>query len=732
MYGTQYILAFTNDLEEFYEIYFDTLDYAGPVTQLIGTDDVLTLQSTSGDEDRLQPILGMEALINIFVDENTDIDITDFIAEQDNQIRVTVYRERDYTTNVFQGFVVVEDNFQPFLDPPFAISLRALDGLGLLKGVDLTDTNDLLFAGNFSVIAWIVQILYKTGQTLNLRVFFNFWEASFSTTINPLEQTYLDSITFSQGDAFNATPTDPTVDIAAQDADDCYTALEKIVRCFRCRLFQEDGRWNLVNIAEYYNPAGMSYTEYSIGDPVAGIVPFSPVTTGQLFGFAQAGKNEIVHPVTDDQAIYLKIATKWVKLTYTYNQSQNKVCNQDFSEGDRNATYDEVISSSILDTSITPVVNLQTHGYDIYCWTHRNGSINGGTGVSNAFPDGNPDSDAFIRSVLDQLGYEKERYAVIKNSPSGKPAYIKTMSFLIDASDALVINLTTRSRNSHTTGLLIPFAWVYLTGDDGSHWALNGIEGPSVTDPEGNKATWQAVDSNFLNGFGNSPDVGWRDTNQAPNIWFTVASGQYKPAITPVSGRIQIFLINWLPDETWHKDLQVQVTPFLQGSYTQLQGDYNYSSSNNAIKQTEADDVEISDSPKRYFKGALLKANGDLLTPVWKPLGGQTGYRFTQIMEMIMYTALYRMVQKIEGTFRGVIYQDNQDATVTRPNGYLNSWNFSDAPEPTKKFMLTSFKKDFGTAQWRGVWVETLRDQNDTGLATPDVYQFSYIFNSTT
>lgn len=729
MYNTQFILGFTNDLGELYEIYFDVLNYVGDITQLTGTDDVLTIRSTTGDENKLEPILGTEALINIFVDETTPITINNLIAQHDNDIRVTVYRDEDYSKAVFQGFIVVEDNSQPFLDPPFVLSVRALDGLGLLKKVDLADTNNLLFTGVYSIIEWLAQILYKTDQTLNLRVYFNILHSSFMTNVGALEQTYLDAITFSQGDAFNSAATDPTIDVNASAADDCYTALEKIVRCFRCRLFQEDGVWNLVSLYEYLNPGGFAYTEYSFGAVVGGVVMVAPVSNGNSLDYSlPIGKDQIVHPVQEDQVLFLKLATKWIKLTYTYDQSQNKVCNQSLSEGTRNTSYDQVISSAILDASIIPVVNLQTQGYDIYCWTHLNGVITN-TIVPNPFPSSAADHRAYIRAVIDLLGYEKERYLVIENS--SLPTYMMAKSFLIDTADALRITVDARTKNSHTGGSGYLFGWALLYGDDGSHWALNCIEGPGVNNPDANKATWQVVDAQFRNTDNRTPSMGYLGINtDNPNTWTTVTCGSYLPAIAPISGRIVFYLVNYsdFNDEIWYKNLSIEMTPYLQGAYTALKGDYNYSSSANNIKLTESDDVEISDSPKRYFKGALVKSNSDLLPPTWHRAGITESFRFTQLMERIMFTHLCRIVQKIEGTFRGLVYVPAQDPTIIRPNGFLNSYSFSDGDVPAKRFMLTSFEKNYATGQWRGVTVETLADQNDTGFPLPDAYQFSYIF----
>ena len=736
LYNTKYILPFTNDLNELYEIYFEFLDYTGDITQLVGTDDVLTIRSTAGDENKLEPILGTEALINIFVDEDTPLSISDLVAQHDNDIRVTIYRDEDYTKSIFQGFIVVEDNSEPFLDRPFVLSVRALDGLGLLKGVDLVDADDLRFVGSQSIVSWIGQILHKTGQGLNLRVYFNFYESSFAANIGALEQVYLNAITFSQGDAFNVASDDPSIDINATSADDCYTALEKMVRCLRCRLFQEDGRWNLVSLYEYLNHDGFSYKEYSFGDPVEGIVPFTVVDAGLNRDYrVPVGKNEIVHPVNEDQILYLKLATKWIKLTFNYDQSQNKVCNQDFAEGDRNATYDEVINSAVIDPSIQPPVDLQTNGYDIYCWEHLKGTNNGA--ARNPYPSNTPDGRAFIREVVDLLGYTKDRFSVLDVQMSAPLNYIRTQHFLIDTNDILQISFSWRTRvDIGLSNQAMTVARALLYGDDGTFWSLNTVGDGSVP---GNYSEWFQTDANFQQLSGGTPSISTGLINSTTTDWQSVSANMnISPVVpaakTPVSGTVEILLTVNIqggtnPVEYWFKGLQVTILPYLNGTYRQLKGDYNFSGSNNDIKQTLSEDIQISDSPKRYFKGALLKPDGlSLTTTTWRRLGKDENFRFTQLMERVMYNHLYRIVQKIEGTWRGLVYRPEDDISVIRPNGYLCRYMFSDHEVPTKEFMLTSFEKNYATGQWRGVFIETLADQNADGFIIPDTYKFNYIF----
>ena len=183
--------------------------------------------------------------------------------------------------------------------------------------------------------------------------------------------------------------------------------------------------------------------------------------------------------------------------------------------------------------------------------------------------------------------------------------------------------------------------------------------------------------------------------------------------------------------ETWFKNLTVTLYSYILGSYRILKGDYNYSSISDNIKQTESDTVEISDSPKRYNKGALLSTDGTtLLPPSFHRRGITESFRFTQGMERIMWNLLNRIVYKIEGTFKGLLYQ-SQDLDL-HPAGFMNNYFFVDGDFPTKKFILCSFDRSLATGSGRHVFVEIVNDANSDPFIDPSLspnsYKFDYIF----
>lgn len=736
MYNNKFIIQYTNDLGELIQIYIAYKDYSGSVTELVAATDCLTVKNTGGDEDKLFNICGLEAYLKFHIPEDDSISIDDFISEHDLDIQVSAFMNGQADRSIFQGFVVVEDNNEPFLDPPYVVEIRALDCLGLLKGVYFLDADGNPFSGKMSILGWLCQILYQTGQTLKLRTYFNLRNTSFANSGNPMEQAFIDIITFSEGSQTPVGDTDPA-DFSTGFVD-YFTALDYITRNCRAKLFQENGCWHFVNLFEYINPDGYTYYEYDLGVPVSGIVPFTQTGAAQNENYdVIIAKKDVIMPIKTDQVKYLKLAYKSVELVYNYDQSLNKICNQDFAQGESNSSYDEVISSSIIDPSIFPVVNFNTFGYDAYCFDTFDGTIID-TVLIAAYPVNPATGQIFIREIQDELGYTTDRFLVIKQIIGNVPVLCRSQKMLIDVNDIIQVSLTWRLRNANGSGTF-PTCFIYLYGDDGSHWAMNSLSEGNLP---GNPTTWFPVDANFRNtptsegSFFCSSQAG-----ESSNIWrspqfnVTHLTGDFF-AKAPVSGQIEIIFISDQSQpagqEVWIKDWSVTLLPYLKGAYRRLKGDYNFSSQTNNIKQTIKETVEISDSPKRYFKGALLSsATGLVLLPPSWTIPGLPGslFRFTQAMEYIIFSHIYRMLYKIEGTFKGFVYIQ-PDLIITRMAGILNTFYFPDSKWPDKRFMCTSFERDYNTGQWRGVFVETRKDINDLGIKLPDSFIFAYLFQS--
>jgi hypothetical protein len=96
----KFILQFTNAIGEDYTINFDQKSYSGLPQNLIGTADALVIKSINNDDERFSPILSKECTITFHVPHNAFTTIYDFVATEDDEWNITVYRDTKPTANI--------------------------------------------------------------------------------------------------------------------------------------------------------------------------------------------------------------------------------------------------------------------------------------------------------------------------------------------------------------------------------------------------------------------------------------------------------------------------------------------------------------------------------------------------------------------------------------------------------------------------------------------------------
>lgn len=691
-YNTKYKLEFTNEINDYIECFFDYYGYVGQVTSLMGAkDSTIKVTSTGTDDDVFYTPIGKELSVNFVIPEGAPFTIRDFISTNDKEIIVRVYANKDYSDPFFEGFVMVEDNSQPFFDSIKIVTLKATDQLALLQDIPFTDLDGDDIVQPLSIIDIFAQILYKTSATQNIRSYFSFAESS-------MQKKY----DVASADALRETMQLMRPYIGKK----CGEILQILCEEFKLKLFQQHGIWHLVNLYEYISPIGFSYVEYSYSTPANGLVPLNVIDSKVGVNYDMIiGSTKIIYPCNDDQILYFKLPLKSIKYQYNYDQTANKLCNQDIQPAGRLPQYDQTFMGQ------------PTLGYYAACWEYFR--------PTNSYP---PSAVTYLRMVNDNLGYQVDRYLVVGVHPAGyEPHYLNTSFFYIDKGDKINLQFQWRATPTGYPGSgNIIVAGMYLDGDDGNRYVLH--VGMNYT-LGGLGARWQ-IETTPVNKALTQILVQTGTDVTAVNFdsldsYDSVGKKERIPPV-PVSGKISFAFTNAQNDgqEYNFKGLQITLTPLINGAYSDIiAGDYNLTRSNANVKPAIDDTIVISDSPKRWFTGALLKvvpapADFAITTPTWRISNvntDSTQYRFTALMEKVMYQLKRNFQQKIEGTFKG--YTTTQYVTT----GYLNLYIFIDE-ETDRKYMLTSYEFDLGTGQWRGVFVEA-----PATWVAPDFYEFNLI-----
>ena len=518
----------------------------------------LTIKSIDNSEDKFTKIKAKQAVFSFF--SNNAYNLNFFAEGEDDEWVVVIYMNN--AANVlFRGFLdlsTINEDFQPY---PNVVTLTATDNIGLLKDIPLTKADGTTPRGKFKVIEFISWALQKTNLQVNINCVQNLMEEN-NQGITFYESCYLDAKTFEK---------------EIGECEDCYTVLEKILGQ-DAMLCQWMGEWWIVRIDEMQ--AG-HYTQHIFDYTGA----FIQQANNDLVAYASGAYPRIF--LNDDANVSLIPKHGEGKETYNYDFPREIVDNIDFSRGDANPFY------TANDGAIRVIKR-----YTLEDWTMGRYKASSELALlpSSVTP--------YIERIFED-DYEKERYVVIPytNSEQNPFAYIRSNPIPVSMSDKGSVSVDFKFTTAGGVGDSVsPFALI-LKGDDGKYYY-------AAADPIGQ---WYPA-TNFGNSaFFSSQYKYFSDTDKTQ---FQTASLTFKPV--PVSGQLYIYLVgayNWGNGHgnvnAVYQNLRFDYQPYINGSYAKYRAQYNRVYTAGNYKSVIDEQVYMSDSPKKLFKGALFTASWD-------------------------------------------------------------------------------------------------------------------------
>lgn len=769
-YGLIYRMEFKNI--EGYTIRTDII----PTDVLIPDDDEPTIISLKGgaspliisasnnDEDKFTPIRSKSAKIEIRTDTLNGIDSSTFSQGGDSLWRVNCYLQ-DTPQLIFQGFLMMADNQQPFQPDPQYVTLTATDHLAALKEAKLTDLDGLNPIGKYRVADLINFCLRKTGLELSFFVINNlragsgqltFDNVDFSAnSINVHEQTKFfypgQQITITGSVSNNITTTVTSVltltntvanvaatlvdeiatnvtitdtasashwyDIVYLDAKtfestigesiNCYDVLSKILG-EDCYITQWHGNWWIMRVDEMEdNPFYVA--EFSPeGVYISTAVDTIEKSIGRLEDSKFANADTLLRFVRPHQ---------FSRETFNYTPPLEIPCNINFSRGDF-------------------VSGTNPKLYELDCWTKRRG----GPGAYNT-PITITD---FIVREFNDNDYEVERY--IKITPqtghsgfsSTDDEYIESEAIPVNIGDKFVADIDWRfDADISSSSADLRLFRLILIGNDGSMYIL----GEAVVG-DGHPIWYPLSFTSPLNtGKGATPVVfGSQDETEWQNKTWTA------PPV-PVTGELFIWLNQAytnaaVPSGTVinYANLRFEYIPLINGTYAKVTAQQlQVTRLNDGYLANRDNEVFISDSPAPILKGSMfLNPAGEyILFPNWfaaAPWGNSYPpnqdylhpYGYIQVFSVWNQYKGYNNPSNGRGIginiFQGSVY----GLTDSWPD-LLHKILLTDANQQTNNrfFMILSIEQDWKSCIWQGTFIEVynrviLKSYNDT-------FTFKYI-----
>ena len=282
----------------------ESLGSAPTVIEYQGVD--INLQYLPNSDDPFEPIFASQLGVTI--------DITDDLVNMPNLVTLN---DRKYFAQLYLdatlewcGWVLSDSVSIGFSTGRRQMSFNAIDGLGMLKDIDLPElfTNSINSKNNllyFMRLCFNVLDFQPTNS--NIVIVCSYFSTGMSNRgvqsyNEPFIQTYLPYRTFLENPS---------------TYKNCLEILSNIAKTFGCRIFQAGGKWWVVAINEFANTTNW-YTEYnSSGTVVASGSNLNTLSTIQAY----TGNTSDLYFINNSQVKLLKKGFNKVVIKPIYNKS---------------------------------------------------------------------------------------------------------------------------------------------------------------------------------------------------------------------------------------------------------------------------------------------------------------------------------------------------------------------------------------------------------------------------
>lgn len=658
----------------------------GFITELQPAGDPLHLEVIDNDRKKYG-IKGLQLRLKFL--SSSDMNLKTLLrgVGSDRRYYVETWIE-DEAYIIFRGYLSLADSQDSFLPHPNVVSLTATDGLGFLKKIPLTDFTNETPRGHYKIMQYIAWCLAKTGIEQNINAVMNIREETDGTIdTDPAEHfyetQYLDAKTFEK---------------EVSECEDCYTVLQKILGKINI-LGQRHGTWWIKNTDEYDAQPDYVAVWSSTGDYVA-------MREGAYYD-KEIGIDYTSFWSQERTIIDFSSPQQYFKSLYRYQSPKEVPCNNDISRGDYIADIDATSKKYALD-----------------CWTLYENRPNVPSTTA----------EAFIKKVFNAFNVETERYAVIGIASALIEQQLASEFIPVHQQDKIDLNFSVKHDGQIETAagtVTGQYGQIRLYGDDGTYYTLEGSLNGSVP-------VWVACTSSF-------------DTNQKflriqfdgtedDTEWRSVGIGDDCPPI-PKNGKIQIVFCHQLKVDQFELhigSISFDYNAYINGSYQKFTGQSHKITQSTSQSDSLEEEVYVSDSPKKLFKGALKKYVGGayvLSGRYWNAAVFPTGvpsddyyHPYGYIEAFNVWNQAWRLFRFFSGSVQNIDTGALDALFRSDIPTIFHTYYLRDSDEHTnnKKFMLLDYDMDLKLCELSRC---TPAEVHDTAIGKRynDSYEFKYI-----
>lgn len=209
--------------------------YAGlPQEIQVGGGSPVIIEWMNETDDIFYPFRSCVASITFMADLN--FQMRQFYTQDQRAFKVNVYKEGNLK---FSGFMIPSTASEPFISPPYPVTLKATAGINTLKRVDYPMPTGVNTDTRQSFLEVITYCLRMTNLDLDIQTICNMYERKMTNAPDddPLLQASINPMRWIEGGSIAS----------------CYQVLEDVCREFSAYLTQVEGKWTIVRVSEIAN-----------------------------------------------------------------------------------------------------------------------------------------------------------------------------------------------------------------------------------------------------------------------------------------------------------------------------------------------------------------------------------------------------------------------------------------------------------------------------------------------
>jgi hypothetical protein len=222
-YNRKYYFEFADYYNDIFRVEILGRDFEGEEEEIIAGENPLIVSYPGDDRNLFNPIIGSEVKLELFSDTNFK-----FISLHNSDARahrVDIYKNEEL---YWQGWILPDLFSEPYIAPPYIVTISARCGLGELQEIQVEDLN-LIGA----------QRLIDIFKTCLLKI----------ETISVMNESI--NVYYDSTDTVNDSPLDLIkINIESYFEKSCYEMLSDIALSFGARLYQQNCEWNLIRAKE--------------------------------------------------------------------------------------------------------------------------------------------------------------------------------------------------------------------------------------------------------------------------------------------------------------------------------------------------------------------------------------------------------------------------------------------------------------------------------------------------